>query len=413
MININREAQLSVIGAMLMKPQEVLPEVTARLKAEDFVLGELRSIFTACKELYQENTPVDVVTVMGKLSSSYKPLLVEACAAAPTISNFKTYVEIVADTARRLRALEKAKELAEALEEGEGLDACQEMAVKTCESLNDTTAGEAYSIKEMFERFYATKMTPKEYIKTGIDRLDKYTFIDKGDYVVIGARPSAGKTALTLQMMLYMARERNVVYFSLETNPDKLMDRMISNFTKTSLSAIKRNEVTPEEWVTIAEAYDRLTRLKIHTVPAAGWTAAQIRAKAVQLKAEVIFIDYLSLIKSEGNNRYEKVSNISCDLHTMAQQSGITVFALSQLSREGKGEPDMSHLRESGQIEQDADLILLLHSLDTEDPSAPRKLTIAKNKEGSVGIVTLAFQGEYQRFYDYENRYLARGKHGN
>ena len=97
----------------------------------------------------------------------------------------------------------------------------------------------------------------------------------------------------------------------------------------------------------------------------------------------------------------------------MAQQSGITVFALSQLSREGKGEPDMSHLRESGQIEQDADLILLLHSLDTEDPSAPRKLTIAKNKEGSVGIVTLAFQGEYQRFYDYENRYLARGKHGN
>ena len=128
-------------------------------------------------------------------------------------------------------------------------------------------------------------------------------------------------------------------------------------------------------------------------------------AAAAGERADVIFIDYLSLIKSEGKGLYERVTNISMDLHTMAQQSKITVVALSQLNREGKGEPDMTSLRESGQIEQDADVILLLHETDREQQNSDRKLIIAKNKEGSTGYITLSFTGEFQRFCEYETRY--------
>ena len=130
----------------------------------------------------------------------------------------------------------------------------------------------------------------------------------------------------------------------------------------------------------------------------------QVRAKAAQLKAEVIFIDYLSLLRGEGKSVYERVTNISIDLHTMAQQSGTTVVALSQLSRSGKENPDMTDLRESGQIEQDADAILLLKSIDPKRPDSDRELLVAKNKEGITGPILLNFIGEYQLFTEVETR---------
>ena len=146
-------------------------------------------------------------------------------------------------------------------------------------------------------------------------------------------------------------------------------------------------------------------------VDAAGWTVQQIKSKAVQLRAEIIIIDYLSLIRGEGKSLYERVTNISMELHTLAQANRIAVIALSQLNRAGKDEPDMTSLRESGQIEQDADVILLLHEigrsvLDREaGGDADRRLIIAKNKEGMTGAITLNFQGEYQRFCECETRY--------
>ena len=169
-----------------------------------------------------------------------------------------------------------------------------------------------------------------------------------------------------------------------------------------NLSDIKRH--SGFDYCKLAELDEVFRDLNFYTVEAAGWTAAQIKAKAIQLGAEIIFIDYMGLISAEGSGRYEKMTNISIDLHTMAQQSNITVVALSQLNREGKGEPGMEALRESGQIEQDADIIMLLHVPDDDYPDE-RELIIAKNKEGKTGIIKLIFNGEIQKFAELETRY--------
>ena len=155
----------------------------------------------------------------------------------------------------------------------------------------------------------------------------------------------------------------------------------------------------------INDDFPRFKALDLHVVEASGWTVEQIKSKALQLKATVIMIDYLSLIQGNGNSTYEKVSNISIALHTMAQRTKIAVIALSQLSREGKNAPDMTSLRESGQIEQDADCILLLHTVEPDNPHSDRELIIAKNKEGQTGKIPLTFKGEYQKFYCKETRY--------
>lgn len=410
MIKPNRDAEQAVIGAMVAEPGEVLPVAMGMLSEDDFLIPEYRNIFAACAGLYNANRPIDTLTVLSALEPAYKPIVAEAVAAAPTISHYRDYILLVAETARRARAYAAAVDLSGALDVGDPLEECEEAAANLCKSLSDLKTERVMSARDCMTQFYMTRSKPREYIRTGIAKLDKYTYIDRGDYIIVGARPSAGKTALTLQLMLHMARKHNVVYFSLETSGAKLTDRLVANVTRTPLSQIKRGEV--EDPGRMAEAYDLISSLRFHIVDAAGWTVQQIKSKAVQLRAEVIIIDYLSLIRGEGKSLYERVTNLSMELHTLAQANKIVVIALSQLNRAGKDEPDMTSLRESGQIEQDADVILLLHEMgrnvldrDAGGGGSDRKLIIAKNKEGMTGAIALNFQGEYQRFCECETRY--------
>ena len=219
-------------------------------------------------------------------------------------------------------------------------------------------ADECVSAKDGILNFYKQYQEGKrkQYITTGIAKIDKYTYMNKGDFVIIGARPSAGKTAITLQMALHMAKTHRVSYFSLETSAEKLYDRAISNFAHVSFRNIKNGLVGEEsalEWQKIATASSAFSNLDLFIVPASGYTVSKIESKAVELGAEVIFVDYLSLVKARGKDRFEQVTNISMGLHNLAQQRKIMVVALSQLSRNGVNEPSMSDLRESGAIEQD------------------------------------------------------------
>lgn len=400
------EAEESVAGAMVLEPQRVIPLAMERLVADDFASQLCRDTYNACIALYMGNKPVDVVTVLGRLGEEQKAPLVQLCQVVPTTRNVESYIEMVRTQSRKAKAQQSALLLMEQLGGTASLEECQAQAVRLCDDLSTTDTEQVITAQEGYLNFYKTKMTPKTYIKTGVGRLDKYIYLDRGDYVIIGGRPSAGKTAFTLQMMLQMAREHNVVYFSLETSAEKIMDRLMANYTGTPLSQIKTAQIN--DWKRIASYADDFGKLRFSVVEAAGWSVQQIRAKAIQLKAQVVFIDYLSLIKANGNSLYEKVTNISIDLHTMAQQSKITVVALSQLNRSGVGEPDMTSLRESGQIEQDADAILLLHAV-SEEAGAPRKLIVAKNKEGQIGSMTLDFCGETQQFRERETRYDERG----
>lgn len=395
---INLSAEESLIGAMLVAPELVLPETVLALSPEEFGCAEYRNAYTACRDLYNEGRPVDIVTVLGRLGDEYRTVLVRAVEATPTARNFRDYLELVKQSAQRTAAGEQTARLLEALETGEDIPTCRAIAVRACEALSDAAQDRTMSAKDGFVRFAVTKTQPRQYIRTGIARLDRAAYIDRGDYIIIGGRPSSGKTALTLQIALHMAREYQVVYFSLETSAEKIFDRLVCSFSQVDFGLIKKQEIPDEAWTRIAGDFTPFSRLRLHVVEAAGWTVAQIRAKAVQLGAQVIFVDYLSLIRSRGGSLYERVSNISTDLHTLAQQSRMAVIALSQLNREGKGEPDMTHLRESGQIEQDADVILLLHNTNPLDKCAPRELIVAKNKEGNVGKIPLCFEGSLQTF---------------
>ena len=401
----NRDAELAVIGCLMADPGTV-PETMGIVREEDFQSRILRSIFRACRELFVSGEPVDPITVLNRLPdesrADYKAVIVRAVETMPSTRGYADYARIVRQDGQKARAAALNGELMLSLSSGGSLDECQELAVKMCEALSTTESGKTFSAKECLTRFFAGKQKPKTYIPTGISRLDKNTYIDRGDYVIIGGRPSAGKTALTLQLMLHMAHKYRVAYFSLETNAEKLTDRMVATFAGVPLGSIKQGEM---DWEAVARRTDAFCKLHFSVVEASGWTVPQIKAEAVKLGAEILFIDYLGLIKSQGQSRYEKITNTSVDLHVMAQQTGMTVFALSQLKR-GSGEPGMDDLRESGQLEQDADVILLLqaiHAGGEENPETPdRNLIIAKNKEGMTGAIRLRFDGERQRFYEVD-----------
>jgi replicative DNA helicase len=412
----NREAEQSILGSVLIDPDKVLPELMGMVRSDDFLEPTNRHLYKICHKLYMDNKAIDFVTVLHEAvrqqvfdrEGDAKVYIAQLAQIVPSIANWKAYAKLVIDTAKRSRAMGRIGGLAESLQSGDKIEDCQGKAVQLCEELSTTTSGDAVSLQDGFVQFYASLQQAPEYIKTGFPRIDKMVFISPGDYIVVGARPSVGKTALTLQLMAYISKTKRVAYFSLETGNNNLFGRMAAHLGTINLTQIKtRNDLDFRRLAAVMSKFDE--RSKSYFVEAAGWTVAEIRAKAIQLGAEVIFVDYLGLVRDSAKSRYEKVTNISQDLHTMAQQTKITIFALSQLNRDSDKKPSMENLRESGQIEQDADVIMILHApnKDTEEQGRPsaRELYIEKNKEGIVGDIRMMFSGGTQTFSEVDSRY--------
>ena len=248
---------------------------------------------------------------------------------------------------------------------------------------------------------------PVAYMTWGQPKLDAGTYTEMGDMVVLGGYPSAGKTALAVSMAYHQARTHRVGFYSLETNQYKLADRLVANLAGIEMPTIKRNGISEEEWGRFAACSDRIRTHQLELIEASGMSVQDIQADALARRYEIVYIDYLQLVEPETRktNRTEQVSGISRGLQQLAHGHGMLVVALSQLSRADKAgedklvEPTMSDLRESGQIEQDADAILLLY---LEEPGRPDKsrrvLKVAKNKEGTRGRIYLVCDGQYQRF---------------
>ena len=399
----NFEAEQSLIGSILLGGAETMAAVQLIIEPTDFQVPEMRTIYAACLKLYMQNKPIDAVSVLALTGEEYKTIILPAAQFVPTPRHAAEYAHIVREAAQKARAHTLTVGLLEALEDATDVAECQRQAEEVLKCFDEPKQEDTVSAEEMYLRFLDRVDHPKEYIRTGFSKLDKFTYFELGDYIIIGGRPSAGKTAFTLQMMQYMAREHTTAYFSLETNNDKLGDRLIGSYNGVSLSEIKKNSIPEAELEKIADGYDKFKKLKFFTVQAAGYTLEQIQAKAVQLHAEVIFVDYVTLINQRGDSLVERATKISMGLHTLAQKQGITVIALSQLSREGKKNLDMTALRESGQFEQDADCILLMDYDETKPTE--RTLKIAKNKEGQCVRFKLDFQPEIQRFSEVETRY--------
>lgn len=394
------EAERGLIGNLLREPKiaaAILPHITADM----FNTREGKAICGAILRLASLSKPIDPITVMHEAGKEYKAYIIESVEGVlvPSFKAAKEYVRFIREDYHRRRIAETAKAL---YNKAIGQTPLADMEPEIRRLAEETGGGEGIrtvTMKEGLERFYAEKAKPRAYIKTGFSGLDRKTYIEPGDYVIIGGRSSAGKTAFSLVLAAHMAKSHKVLYFSLETRAEKIIDRLVTAQAGIDKGAVMAHRLNDGDWEQVSQEAERLCGLDLTIIEAAGKSVAWIVAESKRRGAEIVFIDYLGIVNEPGKDRYEKVTNISVGLHTMAQSGKITVIALSQLNRQGVGVPSMEHLRESGQVEQDADLILLLHN---DQERGEYSVIVAKNKEGETGSLPFHFIGSRQQFFEVE-----------
>lgn len=390
------DAQYSVLGSVLISP-EVAPKVIRETSERDYTAACL-TVYKAIRKLFLAGTPIDPVSVAGLLGSSYQGFLMQLMEITPTAANIDHHITIcreqarvtaIRDLARQMVEMDSSEKLRKALEDAGGL-----MVEKS--SLKITTMADA------LQSFMNRHTQQTNYLTWPVRELNDRLYAELGDLIIIGGYPSSGKSAWALQCAWHWASKYKVGFFSLETSSEKLFDRQMSAVAQLSMDDIKRNTIRQADWDRVCGMTSEITARNLELVPAAGMTPADVRAVTMMRGYQIVFVDYLQLLQGPGESRTAQVTGISIALHTMAQSMGVTVVALSQLARQGQKEknlpPDMSALRESGQIEQDADLIMMLSLQDKDKPSGPRELRIRKNKEGTCPNILLDFDGKHQTF---------------
>ena len=390
------EAQYSVLGSVLISP-ELAPKLVHETSERDYTAACL-TVYKAIRKLFLEGAAIDPVSVAGVLGTSYRSFLAELMVITPTAANFDRYIAIcreqsrvtaVRELARTMTETEDGDKLRTALEEASGL-----MVERP--SLRITTMADA------LQSFMTRHTQQTNYLTWPVRELNDRLYAELGDLIIIGGYPSSGKSAWALQCAWHWAQKYKVGFFSLETSSEKLFDRQMAAVVQLSMDDIKRNTIRQADWDRVCAMMSEITARNLELVPAAGMTPADVRAVTMMRGYQIIFVDYLQLLQGAGESRTAQVTQISIALHTMAQSMGVTVVALSQLARQGQQQknapPDMSALRESGQIEQDADVIMMLSLQDKDKPSGPRELRIRKNKEGTCPNILLEFDGKHQTF---------------
>lgn len=398
------DAQAQVLGPLLCYP-ETVGEVLLQVQDEDFPDPPFRAIFRAVRQLYAAGRPVDGLTVADVLGSGYRDLLAEIVTVTVTGANVMEYVRILRHAAR----LRRLRELGEQLAASEDLDTAQTLVDEINTRTRDRSGVRVTTMQQAYDAFLDRQGEdrPPPYLTWGIPALDDKIHVEAGDLIVLGGYPSAGKTALALQFARHIARGKRVGYFYLENNDRKLFDRIVSATAMVPFTRIKTHTLDETDFRAVLSVREQLTQPQLELIEASGMTTMDVRSTALARHYDLIAIDYLQKLRGDRSGRglsdFERVSRISSDLQELGQQTGITVIALSQLSRpdkrsDGPAAPTMASLRQSGQIEQDADVVMLLYM---EDPgkTAQRTLKLAKNKEGLAGIaMRMTFDGDTQTF---------------
>lgn len=406
------QAQCSVLGSVLIEP-DLVPKVIAETSEQDYI-GTCLSVYKAIRKLFLSGATVDVVSVANAMGPAYRDYLMQLMDVTPTATNIDHYIQLCREQARvlsvqsigqRIAAAESSDKIRALLEEANGL-----MVEKP--SLKIVSMGDA------LKSFMSRHTGDPHYLSWPVRDLDDRLYAELGDFIVIGGYPSTGKSAWVIQCGTHWARQYKVGFFSLETSSEKLFDRQMAAYAKISMDQIKRNTISQADWDRVCSLSAEITSLDIELVPAAGMTPADIRAITMMRGYQIIIIDYLQLLQSSGGNRTEQVTGISIALHTLAQSLGVTVVALSQLARQPQqgNASGKAILRESGQIDQDADIIMVLSLEDKDKPEGNRVMSIDKNKEGTCPNILLAFDGKHQTFTkaqrtgDLLSKYVAEGK---
>ena len=426
----NLEAEQAVIGAILLQA-EALITAMERVRSEDFYSGPHRQIYEAMVEIAENNQPVDLVTLTAHLQDQQLleeiggvSYLAKLANSVPTAANVDYYAQIVEEKSMLRRLIRTATNIvSDGYANSEDVGVLLGDAEKKILEISNRRSGSGFisirdvlmEVFEKVEQLYADKGGTTG-IPSGFTDLDRMTAgFQRSDLIIVAARPSVGKTAFALniaQNVGVRARE-TVAIFSLEMSAAQLVQRMICAEANVDAQRMRTGHLEGDDWEKLTMAIGSLSEAQIFIDDTPGITVAEIRAKCRRLKKEkglgMILIDYLQLISGRGKageNRQQEVSEISRTLKQIARELEVPVIALSQLSRGVEQRQDkrpmMSDLRESGSIEQDADIVSFLYRDDYYDKESEKKdiieIIIAKQRNGPVGTVELVFLKKYNKF---------------
>lgn len=425
------EAEQSVVGAMLMDKDAIMT-ASEIVSGADFYQTAYGVIFDSMVELFNEGKPVDLVTLQVRLREKDVPAEISSLefvrdliTAVPTSANIKYYAQIVADKAMMRRLIKLNEEIENICYAGkEPLEAVLEKTEKSVfELLQRRSSGDYVPIRqvvlnalERIEKASKSKGTVTG-IPTGFIDLDyKLSGLQPSDLVLVAARPSMGKTAFVLNIAQYVAFKKNkcVAIFSLEMSKEQLVNRLFSLESQVDAQALRTGNMKDSDWEKLIEGAGIIGQSKLIIDDTPGISISELRSKCRKYKLEhgldIIIIDYLQLMTGSvgrsSESRQQEISEISRSLKGLARELNVPVVALSQLSRAVESRPDkrpmLSDLRESGAIEQDADVVMFIYRDEYYHKDSEFKkqaeIIIAKQRNGPVGTVHLAWLGEYTKF---------------
>ncbi|MEB3750672.1 MULTISPECIES: replicative DNA helicase [Geobacillus] len=431
------EAEQAVLGAVFLDPT-ALTLASERLIPEDFYRVAHQKIFHAMLRVADKGEPVDLVTVTAELAASEQleevggvSYLSELADSVPTAANVEYYARIVEEKSVLRRLIRTATSIAQDgyTREDEIDILLDEAERKIMEVSQRKHSGGFKTIRDILVQTYDNiEMLHNRNgditgIPTGFTELDRMTSgFQRSDLIIVAARPSVGKTAFALNIAQNVATKtnENVAIFSLEMSAQQLVMRMLCAEGNINAQSLRTGKLTPEDWGKLTMAMGSLSNAGIYIDDTPSIRVSDIRAKCRRLKQEsglgMIVIDYLQLIQGSGRNRenrQQEVSEISRSLKALARELEVPIIALSQLSRSVEQRQDkrpmMSDIRESGSIEQDADIVAFLYRDDYYNKDSEHKniieIIIAKQRNGPVGTVQLAFIKEYNKFVNLERRF--------
>lgn len=429
------EAEQAVLGGILVDSDK-MNEIAELLKSDDFYLERHQAIYISMQEMFMQNKKIDFVTLLDMLErqgyysrkdgAQYIRLLADT---VPSIANIKEYANIVRDNSLLRALINNAREIADSAYAAQGsieeiVDAAEQRIFAIAQNKYH---GDFAHIRDVIVENYALLQRiiddpeGSSGIKTGLSSIDRILIgMGSGDFVLVGARPGVGKTAFVLNVAENVAikTKKTVAIFSLEMSKTQLVARMLSCSAMIDNHKLRTGMLEPNDWVKLAHAASSLSNTDILIDDTAGMTVTAMRAKLRRIKnLGLVVVDYLQLMQSDRrtDNRVQEVSDISRSLKLMAKDFGVPILTCAQLSRApearssgGSKSPMLSDLRDSGAIEQDADIIMFLYR-DYYGQEAENQnladIMVAKNRHGITGKVTLGWYGQYYKFVDIDHKH--------
>ena len=435
------QAEQAVLGSMLIDP-DCIKDVMDKLQPEDFYLRANRDIFETIYHMFIYSRPIDGVTVAGEMerngvyNDNTRDYLVQLMDVTPTSANVMEYVKIVLDKSLMRQVAAAAGSITAMVQEGNGdagdmLESAEQKvyAIRRGRSAQNmvTVSMVLQDVMNHLAELTASGGKTLPGLSTGLSAVDaKINGLNKSDLLLLAARPGMGKTSMALNVALSAAREsgKTVAIFSLEMSREQLVTRLIASEGLVENTRLVTGNLRESDWQRIAEAASSLSRMDIRIDDNPLLTVADMNAKCRRLEnLGLVVIDYLQLMTSaggkgySGENRQQAVSDISRMLKIMAKELQVPVLCLSQLSRANEKRDDkrpmLSDLRESGAIEQDADIVMFLYRDDYYNSDSEKRniaeCIVAKNRHGETGKVELRWLPEYTSFGTLENRYQEEG----